>query len=175
VVGIENRAGNDATGPEHSHPAHTNRTYSLAVAVSKSGITEMMRAAVTQRLSALLPCRFSSNLDGYRMSSYSPTQTFATTMHRTQRLAPDAERTHAALTQTDAPPATICTRQDETKAGARLLASASTGMQKILCTGEATVKRGGSVRSGRVRGWLGRACKECASGGSSAPARRRGR
>jgi hypothetical protein len=48
--------------------------------------------------------------------------------------------------------ATICTRQNETHAGGRLLASNSMGMQTILCTGAAAVKRGGSARSGSHAG-----------------------
>jgi hypothetical protein len=66
VVGIENRAGNDATGPEHSHPAHTNPDSGLDTR-GRNLVTEMMRAAVTQRLSASLPCKSLSNVDGYRM------------------------------------------------------------------------------------------------------------
>ena len=93
----------------------------------------------------------------------------------TQRLAPDAERPHAALTQTDAPHALArdnlhATKQNKSRG--RLLASNSTGMQKILCTGAAAVERGGSARSDCVPGGRGgarpaRGCK--GQGGAHLP------
>ena len=88
----------------------------------------------------------------------------------TQRLAPDAERPHAAFTQTDAPHALArdnlhATKQN--KSGVRLLASNSTGMQKILCTGAAAIERGGSARSGLCGVRPARCCK--GQGGAHLP------
>ena len=66
VVDIENRAGNDAKGPECTRIQLIRDTNRLA-ARCRNLVTEMMRAAVAQRLSALLPCKSLSNVDGHRM------------------------------------------------------------------------------------------------------------
>ena len=61
----------------------------------------------------------------------------------TQRLELDAERTQAALTQTEAPHA--LGRNTKAKARAALLTTNATPMQKILVIGAAGVKRVGSA------------------------------
>jgi hypothetical protein len=74
----------------------------------------------------------------------------------TQRLAPEAwPEAPNGRTRRTRLLATICTRQNQTKAGPRLIACHSTLMPKVLGTGAATVKRGGSVRSGLCGGHSG--------------------